>query len=44
MEVGESALFPPNVGGEIRHDGTMVAAVLAALLGPITDDEATPAS
>ena len=31
---GDSALFPPNAGGEVRNDGQEPVVVIAALVGP----------
>jgi quercetin dioxygenase-like cupin family protein len=42
MDVGDSALFPPNVAGEIRNDGTEDAMALAAIIEPSHEGGATP--
>jgi hypothetical protein len=34
MNAGDSALFPPNVGGELRNGGRRVTVLLAVLIGP----------
>lgn len=42
---GDSALFPPNVAGEVRNDGQERAVALITFVGPEpTDTEATPAA
>ena len=42
MDVGDSALFPPNVAGEIRNDGTEDAMALVAIIEPSHEGGATP--
>jgi quercetin dioxygenase-like cupin family protein len=44
MEVGDSALFPASVAGEVRNDGTENAVALAAFIEPSGEEEATPVS
>ncbi len=44
MEVGDSALFPASVAGEVRNDGTEDAVALAAFIDPNGEAEATPVS
>jgi quercetin dioxygenase-like cupin family protein len=34
LEAGDSAVFPPNVPGEVRNDGTEPAVALLTLVGP----------
>ena len=41
LHPGDTALFPPNVGGEVRNDGQERAVVLVAFVGPSTP-EASP--
>jgi quercetin dioxygenase-like cupin family protein len=45
LEAGDTALFPPDVGGEIGNDGQDRAVVLVVFVGPPEDmtGEATPA-
>lgn len=42
MDVGDSALFPASVAGEVRNDGTEDAVVLGALIEPSHEGGATP--
>ena len=42
LEAGDPAVFPPNVGGEIRNDGGVPTVLLATLIEP-EQAEATPA-
>ncbi len=42
MEVGDSALFPASVAGEVRNDGTEDAVLLAAIIEPNGEEGATP--
>ena len=44
MEVGDSALFPASVAGEVRNDGTEDAVALAAFIEPTGEEGATPVS
>jgi quercetin dioxygenase-like cupin family protein len=34
LAAGDTVLFPPNVGGEIRNDGQVRTVVLVAIVGP----------
>jgi quercetin dioxygenase-like cupin family protein len=45
LQAGDTALFPPDVGGEIGNDGQDRAVVLVVFVGPPEDmtGEATPA-
>ena len=48
LNTGDSAVLPPHVEGEARNDGSEVASVLVANIGPLTgpgaaDQGATPA-
>ena len=42
MDVGDSALFPASVAGEVRNDGTEDAVLLAAIIEPSNEGGATP--
>ena len=42
LEAGDSAVFPPNVPGEIRNDGQEPVVGLVALVAPPEGGEATP--
>ena len=43
MEKGDSAVFPPNVAGELRNDGEIAVSLLVALIAPPEAGEgATP--
>jgi quercetin dioxygenase-like cupin family protein len=42
LEAGDSALFPPNVAGEVRNDGTVPAVGLASIVAPLEGAAATP--
>lgn len=42
MEVGDSTLFPANVGGEIRNDGEEDAILLGTIIEPSGGSQATP--
>ncbi len=44
LEAGDSAVFPPNVPGEVRNDGSEPAVGLATVIAPITEGAATPAA
>jgi len=44
MEVGDSAVFPASVAGELRNDGTEDAVLLLAFIDPNGEAEATPVS
>jgi len=44
MEVGDSALFPASVAGEVRNDGTEDAVLLVAFIDPNGEEGATPVS
>ena len=42
LEAGDSAVFPPNVPGEVRNEGAERAVGLVALIAPPEDAAATP--
>ncbi len=42
MDVGDSALFPASVAGEVRNDGTEDAVLLVAIIEPNGEEGATP--
>ena len=42
LAAGDSAVFPPNVEGEIRNDGTEPAVALVAIIAPPEGGAATP--
>ena len=42
LEAGDSAVFPPNVPGEVRNDGAERAVGLVALIAPPEEAAATP--
>ena len=42
MDVGDSALFAPNIAGEVRNDGTEDAIALVAIIEPSNEGGATP--
>ena len=42
LEAGDSAVFPPNVAGEIRNDGPDRVVVLVSIVEPLGGGEATP--
>ena len=44
MTVGDSAVFPPSVDGEVRNDGQETAVLLLASLEPHEGSEGTPTS
>jgi len=47
MEERDSAIFPPNVGGEVRNDGEEDASILVTSIVPSEgdeEDEATPST
>ncbi len=44
LEAGDSVVIPPNVGGEIRNDGTEPVEGLVALVAPPEEGGATPAA
>jgi quercetin dioxygenase-like cupin family protein len=44
MEVGDSAILPANVAGEIGNDGTEDVVLLGAIVEPSGQDGATPVS
>ena len=45
LSQGDSFLYPPNVAGELRNDGTEPVVALVALVAPAeTDEDGTPAA
>jgi hypothetical protein len=42
MSDGESALFPPNIAGEVRNDGDEDATAWVTSMALFTEDSATP--
>ena len=42
LEAGDSVVFPPNVEGEIRNDGTEPAVALVAIVAPPEEGAGTP--
>ncbi len=44
LEAGDSAVFPPNVPGEVRNDGAEPAVGLVTIIAPPEEAEGTPAA
>lgn len=42
LAAGESAIFPPNVAGSVRNDGTQPAVALLVIVEPAADEAGTP--